>query len=101
MKKLVTVLLVIVAAIAAYSAFSWFHAKNAVKGYCGEMRAGTSLDTARSEAARRGLRFFESQRDGQGRYTAMVTRSGAMGRYVCTVTHDGKQVTRAGMDFHD
>lgn len=102
MRKVLTVALAIAALAAGYTALSWFRTKDAVTQYCSQVRPEMDLETARNLAAQKRLRFFPSlQSTEQNRFTALVTGSGAAGRYVCTVEHDGKKVTQAQMNFHD
>ena len=101
-KKIRAIFFIVVVAVAGYAAFSWFTARNEVREYCSGLKAGTDVATMKSLAASRGLRLVSPNRaDGQGRFTALVTSSGTMGRYVCTVEHDGSKVIGTRLDFHD
>jgi flagellar basal body-associated protein FliL len=105
MKKIYLILLILAAfmvAIVGYSIFSWTKAKSEVQQYCSQLSAGTSVEEAKSMALKRGLRFYSSQPpNSQGEYTALVTSSSVMGRYVCVVEHNGRTVTKARMQFKD
>jgi hypothetical protein len=106
MKKIFLIFLILVGlmivAIVGYSIFSWTHAKAEVRQYCSQLSAGTSVDEAKAMALQRGLRFYSSEQpDAKGEYTALVTSSGVMGRYVCIVDHNGRTVTKARMKFND
>lgn len=101
MRKVLTIALAIAAMAAGCTAISWFWTRDAVKQYCIEVRPGVDLDVARNLAAQKDLRFFPSLQSEQNRVVALVTRSGTAGRHVCTVEHDGKQVTQTRMNFHD
>jgi hypothetical protein len=105
MKKIFLVLLILAAlmvAVVGYSIFSWMTAKREVQQYCSQLSEGTSVDAAKSMALKRGLRFYSSQPpNSKGEYSALVTSSGVMGRYVCVVEHNGRTVTKARLQFSD
>jgi hypothetical protein len=105
MKKIFLVLLILAALMVAfvgYSIFSWMQAKSEVQQYCSQLSEGTSVDAAKSMALKRGLRFYSSQLpNSKGEYSALVTSSGVMGRYVCIVEHNGRTVTKARLRFND
>ncbi|MCJ7662644.1 MAG: hypothetical protein MUO24_00220 [Desulfobacterales bacterium] len=106
MKKIFLTLLILaglmVVAIVGYAFFSWTQGKGEVQHYCSQLSEGTSIDAAKGMALKRGLRFYSSQTpDSKGEYSALVTRSGVMGRYVCIVEHNGRTVTKARLRFND
>jgi hypothetical protein len=105
MKKIFLVLLILaalMAAIVGYSIFTWMTAKREVQQCCSQLSEGTSVDAAKSMALKRGLRFYSSQPpNSKGEYSALVTSSGVMGRYVCIVEHNGQTVTKARLRFND
>jgi hypothetical protein len=106
MKKIFLALLILaglmVIAIVGYSIFTWTKTKSEVQQYCSQLSEGTSLDAAKSMALKRGLRFYSSQPpNSKGEYSALVTSSGVMGRYVCIVEHNGRTVTKARLRFND
>jgi hypothetical protein len=105
MKKIFLVLLILagmVVAIVGYSIFTWMQAKNELQQYCSQLSQGTSVDAAKGMALKRGLRFYSSQLpNSDGEYTALVTSSRVMGRYVCIVEHNGRTVTKTRLQSHD
>jgi len=105
MKKIYFILLILAAlmvAIVGYSIFSWVTAKREVQQYCSQLSEGTSVDAAKGMALKRGLRFYSSQPpNSKGEFSALVTSSGVMGRYVCIVEHNGRTVTKARLRFND
>jgi hypothetical protein len=103
MKKIFLVIVgALMVAIVGYSIFSWMTAKREVQQYCSQLSEGTSVDAAKSMALKRGLRFYSSQPpNSKGEYSALVTSSGVMGRYVCIVEHNGRTVTKARLRFND
>ena len=105
MKKIYWILLIFAAfiiAIVGYSIFSWTKAKSEVQQYCSQLSVGTSIEEAKGMALKRGLRFYSSQLpNSKGEYSALVTSSGVMGRYVCIVEHNGRTVTKARLQFND
>lgn len=92
----------LIVVIVGYSIFTWMKAKSEVQLYCSKLTEGTSVDAAKTMALKRGLRFYSSQRlNSKGEYSALVTGSGVMGRYVCIVEHNGQTVTKARFRFND
>ena len=105
MKKIYLILLILAAlmvVIVGYTIFTWMQAKGEVRQYCSQLSEGTSVDAAKDMASKRGLRFYSSQLpNSKGEYSALVTSSGVMGRYVCVVEHNGRTVTKARLQFND
>jgi hypothetical protein len=105
MKKIFLILLILAAlivAIVGYSIFTMVTAKREVQQYCSQLSEGTSVDVAKDMALKRGLRFYLSQPpNSKGEYSALVTSSGVMGRYVCIVEHNGQTVKKARLQFND
>jgi len=105
MKKIYLILLILAAlmvVIVGYTIFTWMQAKGEVRQYCSQLSEGTSVDAAKDMALKRGLRFYSSQLpNSKGEYSALVTSSGVMGRYVCVVEHNGRTVTKARLQFND
>lgn len=89
--------------ICGYSLFSWVMAKRAIVAYCSSLSAGTSMEVARKEAVKRGLRFYSSRQEveREGSYVTFVTSSGVMGRYVCSVEFEGHTVMKTTLRFND
>jgi hypothetical protein len=101
-KKVMTIFAAAVVAMAAYFIFSWVTAREALQQYCSQLSKGTSVETARSMALQKDLRFMSSRSaNAQGAFIALVTSSGVMGRYVCKIDHNGQTVIKATLNFND
>jgi hypothetical protein len=99
---LILAVLIVVIAVVEHSVYTWMQAKSEVQQYCSQLNEGTSVEAAKSMALKRGLRFYSSQPpNSKGEYSALVTSSGVMGRYVCIVEHNGRTVTKARLRFND
>ncbi len=102
MKRIFLIVGILLVLIVGYSIFSWMRAKSELKQYCSQLAEGTSIDAAKSMALKRGLRFYSSQQpNSKGEYSALVTSSGVMGRYVCIVEHNGQTVKKVRLQFND
>lgn len=92
------VIAVIIVLIVVVSSATWYQTKKSLVRYCRETAAGTSLVDAKEIARQSGFRFRNySSSDHQ----AFVTATGVMGRYVCEIEHDGKQVIKTRLNFND
>jgi hypothetical protein len=99
---LILAVLIVAVAIVEHSLYTRMQAESEVQQYCSQLSQGTSLDAAKSMALKRGLRFNSSQLpNSKGEYSASVTSSGVMGRYVCIVEHNGLTVTKTRLQFKD
>jgi len=103
MKKIFLIVVgALIVVIVGYSIFTWVKAKSELQQYCSQLSEGTSIDAAKTMALKRGLRFYSSQQpNSKGEYSALVTSSGVMGRYVCIVEHNGQTVTKVRLQFND
>jgi hypothetical protein len=85
-----------------FMAVSWVLGRQAVERYCTGPAPGTTIEQARDRARAEGLRFpARDMTPPAGEGIAFVTSADVMGRYVCEVRHDGKNVTGAALRFAD
>ena len=102
MKKLLKVLLVLLAIMVATFGWSWFSSKKKLGDYALKVHSGMALTEARSYARQMGLKYVvSSHRDETGRFRDLVTASGVMGRHVCEIQHDGTVVEKVTSQFQD
>ncbi len=74
-----------------------YMARKGLTSYCQGSLVGASLTQAESIAQERGYRFEPAASDIFKPGQAVVIASGAMGRVVCEIEHDGERVTRTEM----
>ena len=85
-----------------FMAVSWVLGRQAVERYCTGLAPGTTIEQARERARAEGFRFpARDMAPPAGEGVAFVTSADVMGRYVCEVRHDGKNVTGAALRFAD
>ena len=85
-----------------FMAVSWVLGRQAVERYCTGLAPGTTFEQARDRARAEGLRFpSRDMATPAGEGIVFVTSTDVMGRYVCEVRHDGKNVTGAALRFLD
>jgi hypothetical protein len=85
-----------------FTAVSWVLGRQAVERYCMGLAPGATVEQARDRARAEGLRFPAGDAaPPAGEGTAFVTSPDVFGRYVCEVSHDGKNVTGAALRFLD
>ncbi|ABB32884.1 hypothetical protein GeomeDRAFT_0414 [Geobacter metallireducens RCH3] len=96
-KKVFKLVLAVIILMFLVGVADGYRTKKKLVGYCRETAAGTLLAVAKEKALQSGFRFFDSTSPTK----ALVTASGVMGRYVCEIEHDGKQVVKATLLFKD
>lgn len=96
-KKVFKLVLAVIVLMFLVGVADGYRTKKKLAGYCRETAAGTSLAVAKEKALQSGFRFFDSTSPTR----ALVTASGVMGRYVCEIEHDGRQVVKATLLFKD
>ena len=85
-----------------FMAVSWVLGRQAVERYCTGLAPGTTIEQARERARAERFRFpARDMAPPAGEGVAFVTSADVMGRYVCEVRHDGKNVTGAALRFLD
>ncbi|MRR58497.1 MAG: hypothetical protein EG824_09840 [Deltaproteobacteria bacterium] len=97
-KKLLKWFAGIILLLVLFCSYSWFQTKKGLERYCRETPAGTSLADAEEKARKQGFRFSNYS---SANHQAFVTAGGVMGRYVCVLEHDGKQVVKSSLNFND
>jgi hypothetical protein len=80
-----------------WTAANGYKTRQGLTSYCQDSLVGVSLTQAQSIAQERGYRFEPAASNIFKPGQAVVTASGAMGRVVCEMEHDGERVTRAEM----
>jgi hypothetical protein len=92
------ILIIVVVVAAVYFVYSFIDARKEARQYCAQLTEGMSMETAKTMALERHLRFMSGKSPtAQGMYTAYVYGYGVTGRYVCIVDHDGQTVIKTKM----
>lgn len=92
------IFIIVVVVAAVYFIYSFIDARKETQRYCAQLTEGMSMETAKTMALKRHLRFVsEKSDDKQGVLKAYVSGYGVTGRYVCVVDHDGQTVIKAKM----
>lgn len=95
MRKLRRAIVYLIIAMLAYAAWDLYHARSLVSDACARAQKGQPVADFTATLNRSDFKIVTAQDQ-----TIVVARAG-LGRYFCSITHDGTKIDRASVKFID